>query len=216
CDLSPANVFATNICGVATITCDHVDQASGCFHSRTIVYTAHSICGNTRSCVQAISWIVDLPPTFTNCPANVNLGSNPAPQSIPGCDPAVGATDDCGATPTVTCNSVNATNGCNYYRTNTYTATGGCGLSTTCTQVVTWQIPDPAPTLTVTISGSNVVLCWPVTCATWYLEQTTSLNSPITWTRVLTPPVVGGGQNCVTLPYNGNAYFRLCSGPTCP
>ena len=72
------------------------------------------------------------------------------------------------------------------------------------------------PTLTVTISGSNVVICWPVTCATWYLEQATSLSSPITWTRVLTPSVVSGGQNCVTLPYSGNAFFKLCAGPSCP
>ncbi len=215
CNLDVTNVAASDNCGVTNIDCHHVDQANGCFHTRTIVYTAHDVCDNTRSCIQAISWRVDLPPVITNCPANVDLGTNP--QTITGCDQNVGASDDCGANATVQCvSSTPVTNGCNVAQTNTYTATGGCNLSSTCTQVVTWKIADAPPTLTVTLSGNNVVICWPVTCATWYLEQATSLTSPITWTRVLTAPVVSGGQNCVTLPYSGIAFFRLCAGPSCP
>jgi len=127
----------------------------------------------------------------------------------------VGATDDCGVTPTVTCASTTVTNGCNFTRTNAYVATGGCGLSTTCTQVVTWTIANTTPSLTVVISGSNVVLSWPVTCATYYLESSPSVSAPV-WTRVATPPVVVSGQNTVTLPITGMTFFKLCAGPTCP
>jgi hypothetical protein len=217
CDLSPSNVAATDNCGTPTVSCAKQDQVNGCVHTRTLTYTATDACGNSRDCTQIITWRVDLPPTFTLCPSDIDLGTNP--QSIPDCDTSpnnVAATDDCGFTPTITCNRADATNGCVVTRTLVYTATGGCGLTATCTQHITWTIADTQPSLTIVIQGNNIVLSWPVTCATFYLETSPNVSAPV-WTRVTSPPpVVVGGFNTVTLPYSGMAFYKLCAGVTCP
>jgi len=140
----------------------------------------------------------------------MNLGTNPPPASIPVCDTSaanVAATDDCG-TPTITCARVDATNGCVRTRTLTYTATDSCQNSSNCVQVITWKV-DPPPVLTVVLSGGNVIISWPLTCANFVLEQTASLN-PASWSPVSLPPYpIVGGQYSVTIPITANTFYRL-------
>jgi hypothetical protein len=63
-----------------------------------------------------------------------------------------------------------------------------------------------APVLSVVRSGSNVVITWPVSVATFFvLQQSPTVNGP--WTTVGTPPTVVGGQEQVTLPATGTAQF---------
>jgi hypothetical protein len=164
------------------------------------------------------TWTVDTnAPVFTKCPQDINLGVNPT--SIPDCDTNasnVAATDDCLGTPTIYCARTDTTNGCTATRTLIYSAVDACNNTNTCTQVITWTIASTPPVLTAVHQGNNVVISWPETCATFFLEQTSSPNSPVAWTRVSTPPIVGGGLNTVTLPLMGIAFFKLCADPTCP
>jgi hypothetical protein len=90
------------------------------------------------------------------------------------------------------------------------TATDDSGNRGTCAFSVT--VTEPPPALSVSRQGSNLVICWPVTCAPYLLEQTSVLSNPgpSTWTPVATSPVVNGNQYCLTLPIQpGNKFFRL-------
>src|SRR5207247_303661 len=111
-----SNVGATDACSTVTIYCASVDALGGCLNYRTNTYTAVDACNNTNFCAQVVTWMVDTnAPVFTNCPADAFLGCNPS--SIPGCDAAVGASDDCGVT-NISCASVDGpVNGCVHYRT---------------------------------------------------------------------------------------------------
>jgi uncharacterized repeat protein (TIGR03803 family) len=65
------------------------------------------------------------------------------------------------------------------------------------------------PQLTITPSGSSVVLAWPTNFTSFTLQSTTNLASPI-WTTNLPAPVVVNGQNTVTNPISGTQrFFRL-------
>ena len=72
-----------------------------------------------------------------------------------------------------------------------------------------------APQLTITPSGSNVVLSWPTNVAgfdyTGYtLQSSTSLDSPSVWSTNSPAPVIIAGQNTVTNPINGaRQFYRL-------
>jgi hypothetical protein len=72
---------------------------------------------------------------------------------------------------------------------------------------------ESAPRLSIQRQGANMVLiCWPLTCRNFVLEQTANLNSPISWSPVGATVTLMGGQNCVSLPIgNGNRFFRLKS-----
>src|SRR6185295_11434218 len=89
------------------------------------------------TCVRTYTWTEDIiPPTFNNCtPGTTPLGCNPS--SIPGCDPGVTASDNCGAA-TVTCTSADSGPPCARTRTLTYTATDACGNTATCVRTYTW------------------------------------------------------------------------------
>jgi uncharacterized repeat protein (TIGR03803 family) len=71
------------------------------------------------------------------------------------------------------------------------------------------------PQLTITPSGTNVILTWPANVAgfdyTGYtVQSTTNLVSPAVWATNSFAPVVIAGQNTVTNPINGpQQFFRL-------
>ncbi|MBI3852745.1 MAG: hypothetical protein HY298_21025, partial [Verrucomicrobia bacterium] len=174
--ICPANTTAecgqttTNFTGVATATdsCDtnvvitftDASTPGNCPTNNTITRTwkAADACNNMATCDQIITVVDTTPPVFTNCPASTNLGCNPA--SIPGCDLAVGATDNCGV-PTVTCVLNQVTNGCARTRTISYTATDACGNTNTCTQTITWTVDTTPPVFLNCPTGTTNMGCNP-------------------------------------------------------
>ena len=68
----------------------------------------------------------------------------------------------------------------------------------------------PAPQLTITTSGADVVLTWPTNATGFTLQSTTNLIPSAIWGAVSPTNVVGGGRNTVTNPLTGPAqFFRL-------
>ena len=54
--------------------------------------------------------------------------------------------------------------------------------------------------LSVTRAGSNIIISWPAAASTYVLESASSLNPPITWTPVTSPPAqLIGDQMTVTV-----------------
>ena len=68
----------------------------------------------------------------------------------------------------------------------------------------------PLPQLTIALSGTNVVLRWPVNPAGFTLQSATNLISPTIWSQVSPLPVIADGQNAVTNPISGSQkLYRL-------
>lgn len=65
-------------------------------------------------------------------------------------------------------------------------------------------------TLTISPAGTNVLVCWPASVASYQLQFSTTL-APANWMTVTGPgPVVTNNQWCVTLPSgSGTTFFRL-------
>jgi hypothetical protein len=71
--------------------------------------------------------------------------------------------------------------------------------------------PPTAPTLTVTPSGSNIVITWPSQNGYSYqLQSTPGLEPPVTWTNEGAPqPGTGGILTAILPATNGNKFFRV-------
>jgi uncharacterized repeat protein (TIGR01451 family) len=70
--------------------------------------------------------------------------------------------------------------------------------------------------LTVSRSGNNFIMSWPASAANYVLESANTLNTPITWSQVTTPPAqLVGDQKVVTVgTTNASRFFRLrATGP---
>jgi len=66
------------------------------------------------------------------------------------------------------------------------------------------------PQLTITPSGANLILTWPIKAAGFTLQSTTDISPPALWTPVSPDPVVINGQNTVTNPISGKQkFYRL-------
>src|ERR1051326_1674608 len=64
------------------------------------------------------------------------------------------------------------------------------------------------PILTVTRSGSNILLTWPVSVSTLFvLQQSSSVTGP--WSNVGITPTIVNGQNQVSVPNSGAEFYRL-------
>jgi uncharacterized repeat protein (TIGR03803 family) len=89
----------------------------------------------------------------------------------------------------------------------TATYGGGSGYGTVFSLSLT--LPS-APRLTMTPSGTNVILTWPTNATSFSLESTTNLDSLAIWTTVLPAPVIANGQCILTNPISGSQmFFRL-------
>jgi len=99
---------------------------------------------------------------------------------------------------------------CDSCVTNIAVATGHYG-TTVVTATSEFTVSEGSPSLTIqSLANHNVLLCWPVTCANFLLEETAVLNPPASWSPVGAPVSVVGGRYCVTLP-SGSAqrFYRL-------
>ncbi len=69
--------------------------------------------------------------------------------------------------------------------------------------------PPPPPTLSVTLSGDNVLITWTTNSSGFFLEGATSLDPP-QWAALNVLPLPDGPNYVVTLGHSGAAlYFRL-------
>jgi hypothetical protein len=68
------------------------------------------------------------------------------------------------------------------------------------------------PSLSISPSGSNLTLSWPLPSAGFVLQQSSRLNST-KWTNVINTVVASGYYNQVTVspPATGNIYYRLAN-----
>ncbi len=70
------------------------------------------------------------------------------------------------------------------------------------------ELLTASPHLTIALSGTNAVVCWPGTTGVYNLQATADLASP-SWAAVGTA-TASGGQVCSTLPVtSGTMFFRL-------
>jgi hypothetical protein len=105
--------------------------------------------------------------------------------------------------------------------TNTAVATIHSGANTAsvsakftvCTSYDPTLPAEPAPRLTIQRQGADrVLICWPVTCRNFQLQETPSLNPVISWLPVGAAVTLMDGRYCVSLPIgSGNRFFRLRS-----
>jgi hypothetical protein len=80
-------------------------------------------------------------------------------------------------------------------------------LSTSETYALAYEVL--APSLSISRSGSNVTVAWPVYPDGFVLQATTNLLNP-GWSAVGATPVLTNNQNAVTLPItNAHRFFRL-------
>jgi len=76
---------------------------------------------------------------------------------------------------------------------------------------ITVSAPD-LPALTITKSGSDVIIKWPATPG-FILQSTPTLTDPV-WSDVGTVPTVDGADLSVTMDAStGNLFFRLINAP---
>ncbi|MEO1262135.1 MAG: MopE-related protein [Bacteroidota bacterium] len=103
-------------------------------------WSATDLCGLVTTCVQTFTFTDTTPPSI-NCPAGFSVECE---ADVPSCDPHdASASDNCGE-PMVTCDQGLLMGGaCGGTVINTYTATDACGLTATCTQVIT--VSDGTP-----------------------------------------------------------------------
>jgi hypothetical protein len=70
------------------------------------------------------------------------------------------------------------------------------------------QVPG-SPLLTITPSGSSVILSWPSSSTGFYLQKSPSVGAP-SWSNVTQTTNVVSGTNEVTIPIaSGDLFFRL-------
>ncbi|HEX7619018.1 MAG TPA: choice-of-anchor tandem repeat GloVer-containing protein, partial [Verrucomicrobiae bacterium] len=86
------------------------------------------------------------------------------------------------------------------YGTTLEGGTSGFGV------VFSLTLPAP-PQLTITRSGTNVIVTWPANAAGFALQSATNLVSPSVWSTNLPAPVVVNGQNTVTNAISGTRQF---------
>jgi hypothetical protein len=70
--------------------------------------------------------------------------------------------------------------------------------------------------LSVSRSGNNFAISWPASAGNYILESANTLNSPVTWSQVTSPPAqLVGDQKVVTVgTTNASRFFRLrATGP---
>jgi uncharacterized repeat protein (TIGR01451 family) len=72
-------------------------------------------------------------------------------------------------------------------------------------------VPEP-PSLTIAVSGSQVILAWPTNSGNYALQTSTNLASQANWAALTKTPLVIGFSNTVTLPItNAVQFFQLQS-----
>jgi uncharacterized repeat protein (TIGR03803 family) len=80
---------------------------------------------------------------------------------------------------------------------NTLYGTTTEGGSASAGAVFSLTLPAP-PKLSITTSGTNVILTWPTSSIVFILQTSTGLGLSVVWTNNFPAPILGNGQNIVT------------------
>jgi uncharacterized repeat protein (TIGR01451 family) len=99
--------------------------------------------------------------------------------------------------------------------TSTATVSSGVTDSLKANNTVSVKTVVEGLQLIVSRSGNNITIAWPASASNYILESANTLNAPVTWTQVSTPPPqLVGDQKIVTVgTTNASRFFRLRAGP---
>ncbi|HZN82429.1 MAG TPA: hypothetical protein VFC01_22530, partial [Mycobacterium sp.] len=142
---------ATIISGDPTAQCVTVQAGSTC-GSYTVELTVSDATSCSGTCEKTVNVTDTSNPVLVGVPTGGDLGCNPTPPSCA----TVTATDDCDASPTVTCVPGTITGTCNKSQTFTYTATDDCGNSAVSTATYTWKEDTTNPVLVGVPTGGDL------------------------------------------------------------
>jgi hypothetical protein len=202
----------------ATDTCDpaptltYTDSVVGT-PCQTMVVTrtwiATDCAGNTNTCTQTITVQGDTTAPSVACPPNRVVNTDPG-----NCTAVVAysvqVTDNCDATPSLSCVPASGASFPIGVTTVVCTAWDNCNNTNTCSFTVTVNELDPPPVLTIHRQGANVLICWPAGCPDYQLETKTVFDSMTAWDPVTEAPVLNGDTFCVPLTIGTeNHFFRL-------
>ena len=130
--------------------------AGSCPQAYTInrVWNATDDCGNSSTCVQTITVEDSTPPVIT-CPANTTIECDES--SAPANTGSASANDNCDSSPDIDFSDAVAPGACPQESTitRTWTATDGCGNSSTCQQIIV--VEDTTPPV-ITFCAANVTI----------------------------------------------------------
>ncbi|MGH8015531.1 MAG: HYR domain-containing protein, partial [Candidatus Zixiibacteriota bacterium] len=135
-----------NCDGPLAVQCVAGDITGGCNKSQTFTYSAVDACGNPVSQDVTYTWKEDVTdPILSGVPTGGDLGCNP---TLPSCDPAVTANNNCDETVDVSCVAGDIIpNGCFRSQTFTYTAEDACGNDVSQDVTYTWKEDLTGPEL---------------------------------------------------------------------
>jgi hypothetical protein len=153
---------ATDNCSTPTITPNDGIVTGTCNKSQIRTFTATDACGNTATVSRTVTWTDDVtPPAFTGTYSLVTLGCNPTSTAISTALATATATDACGAPTITSSDGPVSTVGCTASQTRIFTATDGCGNTSTTSRTVSWTADLTPPTINA--NGTTLALgCNPV------------------------------------------------------
>lgn len=191
----PANTgtaTATDNCdGAPAVTFTDATVAGGCPQERTInrTWRAQDACGNFSTCVQSIFVDDNAAPAIV-CPPNVTIQCTQS--TLPANTGTATATDNCTGSPTITSSDVTVAGVCPVLLTitRTWTASDGCGNSSTCAQTIT-VTDNNAPS--ITCPPNITIQCTASTLPANTGTATATDNCDATPTVTFSDVTVGGG-----------------------
>ncbi len=150
-EATPELVEVSSPCSEVEVTA-HLSDITifGCRYAISWVYVAEDRCGNTSTCLQTFTWMVDEePPTILHCPEDLDLGCNPVERGpfLVSPDFGIDAEDNCGifSIKKVSTSPVEEGDDCLYYYYINYEVEDSCGNISSCQQRVFWRedLEDP-------------------------------------------------------------------------
>jgi hypothetical protein len=151
-DFSKREVIAEDNCGDVRVK--YLGKESwqeDCQYGIVYTWEATDICGNSTKQSSGVRWEIDtIPPSFQNCPIDINLGNVTREFNFsPYLNRILIADDNCGFQLFVPVTSSQTEQSESKYKTTvTWIITDDCGNTTTCKQIISYTIDETAPTIT--------------------------------------------------------------------
>jgi hypothetical protein len=196
---------ATDNCGPVVIFCSHTSGSVFPIGSTQVFCTACDLNANCSSCHFTVT-VADTTAPSLVCLTNRVVACNRPDGAVVSFAPTVSDSGD--ASPSVICTPPSGS----LFPAQTTTAVNCTAAdfshnSSSCSFTV--QVIEAPISLTVTRQGADLVLSWPVTCVSYLLDETPSLELPVPWVQSVTPIVVVDFTNTVTETMSANRFFRL-------